>query len=353
MAALVRFQGGSADDPATRHGRSALLATLLTDGCGFASGTALDARLAELDARLKPLVSAREVGLLITAPMANTEAALDALLRCAVRPALTSRALEDARLKLIRSLWSRQEARLQAALGGLLAPLAPGAVAPWGTPQGVSTVHIGELRRLHSDLLKGTRMEVSVVADRAPEALARLVARRVAQLPPGKPAEGGALPSLAAETVRGELTEKGPLRVVVGLAAAGDEGSAAPAVFAEALARSVGERTGHVLWSWGDVARERSWVGVALALTEAELIELDEQVRIALRELSTTPEKSWRVALRRAQLQRGAAQSTARGYLEAAFARALGPTPSVERELELLRKLAQQPPAFFILRPAP
>ena len=62
MSAVVRFSGGSELDSLTRHGRSALLATLMSDSCRFTGSGNLDNQLAELGATVSPLVSPSHVG---------------------------------------------------------------------------------------------------------------------------------------------------------------------------------------------------------------------------------------------------------------------------------------------------
>jgi predicted Zn-dependent peptidase len=352
MSAVVRFRGGSALDPATRHGRAALLATLMADGCGVAQGRALDSRLLALDATIRPLVDARHVGILISAPVDKTDGAVDLLLRCAVRPALTARALEDARLKLLRSLWGRPEARLQAALGQLLWPTSPGAAAPWGAPYGLAAVQIQELRRLHAELLSASRAEVFVVADRAPEDLAQFVARRVAQIPAGHASE--VAEGEPGSSLRGELTEAGPLRAVIGLRAdSTGTSSIAPQLLAELLSRELAPHVGGTLWSSGDVTGKHAWAGLAVSLGEAELAALEQRVRNALRTLASSREEPLRARIQRARLELSMQLSSARGLAAAFFSDRSELAGSVDADVTLLRQMTRAAPAFFVLRPAP
>jgi hypothetical protein len=353
MSALVRFGGGSGSDPLTRHGRAALLATLMADGCGFAAGSALDARLAALDAKLTPLLSATHTGLLISAPTRHAEEAVDVLLRCAVRPALTARALEDARIRLLEALWSRPDARLSAALGQLVAPTAPGHVAPWGAPDGIAAVQLPEVRRWHADLLRGANLEVLVIADQPADELAHFAARRLAHLAPGKPFVPPTLAS-SNEHLRGELTEKGPLRVVLGVrTAASSSDGVAPFVFSQLLAQALRDQGEQVLWHAGDSDGAQAWGGVALALSEEALNGAEALALKALREVSAKPEARVRESVEQALLAQRAQQASASGYARAFFYGRLGDDASVREALSSIRKLSQAKPAFFVLRPAP
>ncbi len=354
MAGLVRFAGGSELDGVTRHGRSALLATLMTDSCRFTGETSLDETLAQLNAKLVPLVSSNHVGLLITAPNARWAEALDAVIRCALGPQLTSRALDDARVKLLRTLWTRPERRLESALGHLLTPSAPGTLAPWGSPQAIASVHINEIRRLHAELLVGARISVLALADADTEQVTRFVARRVAQLAAGRaPARAGALPG--PEFMRGELTEKGPLRVLVGFRVGEADAEALVArVFARALGQALARRGLDTLASWGESNGALMLAGAAVALREDALAIFDRTLRDALTELQRLPDKTVTQLLAQAELERNARRSSARGYAQAFFDGTLSARDaSASARVAWFRKLAASPPAYAVLRPAP
>ncbi|MFT3923145.1 MAG: hypothetical protein QM778_11490 [Myxococcales bacterium] len=352
MSAVVRFAGGSELDSATRHGRSALLATLMSDSCRFTADASLDARLIELGVSLTPLVSPTHVGLLVTAPSERWSEALDAVLRCALGPSLTSRALDDARLKLLRTLWAEPEPRLASALGHLLTPTAPGSLAPWGSPQTIASVHINEIRRLHAELAVARRLSILAVSDAEVTEVARFIARRVAALAPGEAAPKLAAPSVP-EGVRGELTEEGALRAIVGVRVT-ERGAdpMAARVFADLLGEALAKRALVLLHGWGERNSESLSSGVALALQEEALTTLDRSVRDALSELQHLPDAAVLARLVKANLERAARSSTARGYARAFFS----DEPSdarTDQQLASFRRLSQATPAFFVLRPAP
>jgi predicted Zn-dependent peptidase len=353
FAATLRFAGGSGEDPPTAHGRAALLASLLADGCGFSAGRALDVWLTTIQARLTPLLDADGLGVSISAPARHAEAALDTLLRCALRPNMSARAVEDARARLLRALWKRDDAFLQATLAQSLVPSAPGTVAPWGTPDGVARVDAGELRRLHEAHAKGPLVSVWVTADRDPLDTARFVARRLAQLPSEAPSP--AQPSLSARgELAGAFSSDGRVRVVIGLRSErGARASSAPALFAQAFGEALARRVGQPLWAWGDSSSGLSVAGVALAVREEELDRVPAHTHAALQELAKRPEASFRGALQALTLARSAALSSARGWAEAAFHGRLELREESSEIESSLRKLAAERPSFFVLRPRP
>jgi predicted Zn-dependent peptidase len=353
FAAALRFAGGSAEDPPTAHGRAALLASLLADGCGFSAGRALDVWLTTIKARLTPLLDADGLGVAISAPAQHAQTALDTLLRCAMRANFGARAVEDARARLLRALWKREDAFLQATLAQSLLPSAPGAAAPWGTPDGVARVDASELRRLHEAHARGPLVSVWVAGDRDPLDTARFVARRLAQLPSEAPPQ--ARPSLVA---RGDLTgafsDDGRVRVVIGVRSErGTRASNAPALFAKALGDALARRVGQPLWAWGDSSNGLSVAGVAIALREEQLDAVPAHTHAALQEIAKRPEASFRGALSAATLAQSAALSSARGWAEAAFHGRLALREDPDEVESAIRKLAAERPTFFVLRPRP
>jgi predicted Zn-dependent peptidase len=353
FAAALRFSPGSAGDPVTRHGRAALLATLLSDSCGGPWGVGLDERLAALDARIAPLVDAEGVGLSITAPREHTHEALDLMLTCALRPRLGQRSLEDARLRLLGTLNRAAGARFAAHLGQLLSPRSPGAIAPWGTPFGVSEVTLAELRRLHAESAQGVRTALWVAADGDPAELARFVSRRVSRLPRGELATS-TLELGPPRPLGGELADVPSLEVVLGVRAERvPRATLASDVFARALRDALAKRLGRPLWASGASHAGGAAAGVALALRETELPALEQALRAALDELVSWPRERWQGALASERLQRAGALSSAVGWARAAFSGGLAPGEPLASELAVIEQLCRATPSYWILRPRP
>jgi predicted Zn-dependent peptidase len=353
FAAALRFTPGSAGDPVTRHGRAALLATLLSDSCGGPWGVGLDERLAALDARITPLIEADGVGLSITAPREHAEAALELMLGCALRPGLDQRSLEDARLRLLNTLGRTPGARFAAHLAQLLAPRAPGLVAPWGTPFGVSEVTLAEMRRLHADSAQGLRTAVWVAADGEPEALARFVSRRVSRLARGD-APAAAAELGPAQAMGGELADVPSLEVVIGLRAdAAPRALLAADVFARALRDALAARLGRPLWAAGASHQHGAAAGVALALRESELPALEQVLASALAELKARPRERWQSALASERVERAGALSSSVGWARAAFRGSIEAIEPGDDERAVIEQLARAKPSYWVLRPRP
>lgn len=349
LSAVIRLDQGASEDPQTRHGRAALLATWLSDGCGFAEAQALDAHLRAIDGRLTPLVSADATGVRIVAPKEHWERALDTLLRCAVRPSYASRSIEDARARLLSSLLGQERALYSAFAAQTLAPATPGFVASWGTPRGVSSVAAAELRRLHKQLVQGSHVSIAIAVDAEPERVARFAARRVAQL-----TQAETLPhsQVAPETDRlvGEQGNVDALRAVVGLRVDGDaRGQRAPALVARELSLLLSQRLGQARWHDGQGSADLSFSALSLALTETELPQLEAVVQAALRELDQRSDQRWQALLRNLELEEDLRNSGAAGWAQTAFLG--GARPSPESELTSLRRLLRARPHFAVLRP--
>lgn len=353
FSAAIRFDGGSALDPPMGHGRAAVLATLMADGCAFSSERTLDLKLTTMQAKLTPLVDSAGVGVLISAPMQHAEQALDTLLRCAVRPTFSARNVEDARARLLKSLWGRESTLLHASLARALSPAAPGRVAPWGSPEGLAKVEVNELKRLHTQRAVGHGVSVWVVADRPPQELSGFVARRLSHLPSTLASEAESQLGPYGE-IDGVLVASTQLRVVVGVrSAAGEPTSDAAQVFAEALRAALEKRVGQGLWSWGQSAPSLSVAGVALSVREDELDALQAHTQAALREIGSRPEASFQDALDGVWLTRSVQLASSRGWVEAAFHGRNEMKANSKLDIATIRKLAAEKPTYFVLRPHP
>ncbi len=353
FAAAVRFEGGSELDAPNGHGRAALLATLLSDGCGVAQGRSLDLSLASVGARLIPLVDAEGLGVALTAPRERAFQALDLLLRCALRPAFQARSLEDARARTLQALWNDDALLLQAALGQLLSPAAPGLVAPWGTPAGISRVELTELKRQHALRALGPNLSVLLIGDVPPRESAAFVARRLSYLPAKEPPELSAQAGSGPEVVAA-LVGDARLRVIVGVhVAGGKRGQLGAEVFAAAFAEALARRVGGVSFATGHSARGHSFAGVALTLRDDQIEGTKPHASAALRELSERADAPYRNALIKLQAQHSQALSSARGTAQRWFRGQRAEPLDFAAELAVIRKLAKEAPSFFVLRPRP
>jgi predicted Zn-dependent peptidase len=350
MSAFVRFAGGSRDDASEQGGQAALLATALTNGCGFSEGAALDARLLFFDAHLTPMVSPSAFGARIHAPSARTEEVVDTLLRCALRPALDARSIEDARLRLVSTLQATEASLYEAFAARSLDADAPGAYASWGTPRGVSAVSASELRRAHDAALVGQRIDVVIIADADPRVLARFVARRVAHLARGEAAQPqGARTSKP--TLIGERTRVRSPRAIVSLRSEGEKSSkVASSAVAQALGEAIAARVGRLVWVGAGAAKNAGWAAAAIEIGEEELTSFAAQLRVVLGELKKKPEAFWRQRLTHEGREKIASLSTAQGVTELMFHDALH-TPDDATLLTQVRDMLNAQEGVAILRP--
>jgi hypothetical protein len=152
----------------------------------------------------------------------------------------------------------------------------------------------------------------------------------------------------------GALVDDAQLRVVIGLSAPRDtKASLAPGVFAAAFAQALTARLGQADWWRGDSVQQRAFAGAALRLREEQLETLQGQVAGVLGELRDKPDSYYRSALDQARVGQSAALSSARGWVEAAFAGRESASYTLDAELGLIRKLAKAQPSFLVLRPRP
>jgi predicted Zn-dependent peptidase len=193
----MRVAGGAGEDPASLHGRTALLATAMTHGCAGLGSDALRLRLRELDASLVPAVGSEAFGMVLEAPRTRWREALDVVLACTTAPDLSGAAVERARAALMGSLAQAPPYRAWAARA--LTPRSPGLVAPWGAPDAVALAGRADLARAWQRLVVGARVHLTAdgdvpprdVVERAARQLARLAAGTAPAVPdPGAPLEG-------------------------------------------------------------------------------------------------------------------------------------------------------------------
>jgi hypothetical protein len=297
------------------------------------------------------LVDAEGVGVRISAPAYYAEEALDTLLRCALRPALSSRTVDDARRRLTRWHAARRALQLQRTLARVVAPVAPGTIAPWGAAAGIAKVEAGELQRFHAQSASGSRIALWIAADREPGELARFAARRLAHLPrdaqpwpaitPGKP-----------EPLGGALVRAGRRHVVIGVRAPSpSRHSLGARAFAQALAEELGARVGRPEWSWGESSTGLAAAGVSLLVSEEEIAEIRPLCQQVMQALAARSDDGWRALLAPMAVARAARLSHSRDYVEAAFYGTADAPRASDADVELARRLSLASPGFFITRP--
>jgi predicted Zn-dependent peptidase len=356
-ALVVRFAGGAASDPPALHGRGALLATLSSHACRGYGPLRLREALERSGVELAPWVDAEGWGVTAEFPAARWLEAIDLVLHCALRPALGARHVRSARTQLRERLDS-VPARALARAAQSLAPLAPGALAPWGDADRLANVAPAELEAHGRASRRGPFTRVALVGE-LPEAALDALARRLAELPADAPpawpasAPGEPLPGLTPEA----LQSTGGNSQLVQLSWHGAQsGTASARAFAALLADGLRGNAGvRVRWHGAGEGAGLSWAALSLGVAPAELATL--AARVARVQGAITP-----AAL--ATAARAVAEAQARGQsaaLGSALGRALhlagaAPTPSAPDAAESRStlgaaglQLLAQPPMFQLV----
>ncbi len=208
------------------------------------------------------------------------------MIRCALGPTLTSRALlDDARAQTDAQAVGRSRAALAERARPSLDPDCTRQHGSMGAPQALASVHVNEVRRLHAELLAGRRISVLAVTDAETERVTRASSHGGSHnWGPAKPAARLAI--AAPESMRGEMTETGSLRAVIRFAR---QRTRRRSTGRSCVRRCAGGDVGQA-WptrdrAWGESASELALSGVAVAPREETLTTLDRSVREALNEL--------------------------------------------------------------------
>lgn len=262
------FKAGAGQDPAALHGRTALLATLAASSCQHLEHGQLDAELRRLGATMTPFVDAETWGIAVTAPEPRAREGLDLLFHCAQWPAIERGELNTARTRLLSRLTAAPAAAWTA---DMIAPQAPGFIAPWGAPDRIRRITPGAVTRQLADSLMGRRVTLVIAAK--PTLAETLVSQgraRLATLPAGRPPRRSVLGRAAAE-IQVTQSPNSETRVVAAwrvMRAGPDRRSAAcPSVQAEAFAELVANelsRTHRLAsrWTGGGCGAFGAWAAV-------------------------------------------------------------------------------------------
>lgn len=257
----VRVRGGAAQDPPSLHGRAALLATAMAQGCGMGPD-ALRLKLRALDATMRPAVSREAFGVVVDAPQPAWTDAVDLVLGCVVTPRLDARALSAGRAALLGALEEHPPFGGWAARA--VAPRAPGRVAPWGSAETLAHVETGDLERAWARAVVGARVGVVVEGEVPAEDAVPRVARRLARLRPGTVPPTPEAGTSRADTLQASWDGEG-----VAIVAAWRLPKTTGAARARELAQTIGAALRHtdairILWTDGDATGDLAWAAVAV-----------------------------------------------------------------------------------------
>ncbi len=279
VSVAVRIAGGAALEPASQHGRTALLSTLAATSCEELPADALAARVRDLQITIEPSIDSGSWGVLLSAPKKNWREAVHMALQCGLHPSLRPADVLNARLRLRERVGSEgTELWLAGHAARMLAPAAPGLVAPWGMPDTIANITGRDLRQAARSSLVGIRLAVAAVGDVPLREAVERIGRRVALLPRGSEPPGaqpGEANDLAAVRTKGSQT----LAIAMWRTRASDAGALGALAFAASVRAALGKSPGiRPVWhdagngSWG------AWAAVAVKTGEDALATLKDTV---------------------------------------------------------------------------
>jgi predicted Zn-dependent peptidase len=359
VAIAIRIAPGAEQDSPLMHGQSALLATLTGLACAGMGAELVQRSFADLGASFEVRVDAESYGLLVRAPKAHWQEALDLGLRCARAPSSDPRDFVDATLQLQMRLRAHAGAlALRARAAELIAPRAPGRFAPWGDPDRIGNLTQRDFQHAIKVSEQAARWAVSVVGPVPVRSALEYSARRIADF------SAGTLPKLVPLTeVASALPNEGPRSNEAGsaklVAAWSVRGKFRHALGAVLFARSIGALLSavpgvEVLWQDGDVHDGVGFAAVALRVRTDLSASLGPLLQAAARGIDDAwLDKALDAAANEARAgQSGAdamfsvrAEQVARARLGARFAE-----PSEKDARELLGALRASQPGWISAR---
>ena len=221
VAARASFRGGLLTEDATSSGISAFLASMWLRGteshssAGFAR--AVESRAAEIDA----FSGRSSFGLTLEAPTAGLEPILDLFCEVLLSPALDPAEFERERAETLAAIERREDRLAQRAfllLAENLYPSHPYRMPTLGAAEVIRGLDPDGVRAHHDRWVRAENLVVAVAGDVDPDAVARGLASRLADLPSGE-FEAPAPPLDAAQTEirRAELVkDRAQAHLVIG-----------------------------------------------------------------------------------------------------------------------------------------
>jgi len=276
VALSIRVALGGELDPPLAHGQAALLAVLTGSVCAGMGPELVRSRFAQLGATLEPRVDGESYGLLVRAPAEHFDEAADLALRCMRTPSRDPRYVVEAGVLLSQRLRQRDNAHaLRARAANIVAPRAPGALAPWGDPERIANVSAKELDAMFARLNFGELWAVGVVGPVPVRAHVTSLARRLADLGSGSPPRAArwsepaaVLPSELPRSKDGASAKA----LAVWTARGAFQSTLGAGLFSRALESMFSAVPGvEVLWRDADMFRETSFAALALRV-RADLI---------------------------------------------------------------------------------
>ena len=328
-AVSLAFAAGAALDPAREHGRARLLATVVARSC-------------EPDADLQWIDDA-SFGVVLRGDRATLERTAMRAIDCARRARTEIAHTEGVRAAAIADLDFGDRARAWAA--SVLAPGAPGWIAPRGSGAGLAAAT--QLDDALDDALDPRRATLSIAADEDPERLLAIAAAVGSVLSPRTEplATISRTPEGPIESFETDAHVDAPVAIVALRSDAGSSERGARFV-AHALASQLGARGLPVRAFFGGAARGTSFAVVAVTGTDERLDALTTITRDAMSLVRIDDS----LAEDDARAERERALSLA---APEALARSLVTEASESPALDVARALTHAAPHFVLVRPTP
>ncbi len=352
FSAVVLFEGGASEDAADAHGATALLAQLSKTSCDAVARRELGQTIDALGLDTAPLLTADAWGLRVEGPAQRWRETTFLAGRCASVPYLEPALVEEARDALLRVV--RQPSMdARSAVAAMLAPGAPGRVAPAGSANTVAGLGIREIRRARAERVAAARARVALAGDVPIELAARIAARAAARWPEGLPAEPGPWNAPADHLAAHDHGDDEHAAVVAWLTDASSGSEVAARAFARTVAGALAAEPGlEARWHDGGADGGHAWAMVALSASPETLDALPAHVARALRAVAHTwPEVAESAIADAAEEQAWSASSPRRVAMTLATA---PPDPPSSADAErAVRRLVESAPYYLIVRPQP
>ncbi len=264
VAVALAFAGGASLDPPREHGRTALLAAVLARSCEPSAD----------DAWIGP----DDFGVVLRGERATLERTLLRAVDCVRRAREEIAHTEGVRASAIAA--HGEDDRRRAWAARVLAPGAPGRIAPRGSPAGIAAA--SELDLALDDAIDARRATLAIVADAAPDHLLDVAEALGASMAAGRtPLETAAPATLASEDAFVTDPELPRPEAIVALRAAGRSDVGATAA-ASALARALAAHGLSIRAQVGGVSGTESHAFVVVSGADDALDALPRTAALAL-----------------------------------------------------------------------
>lgn len=350
VSAVVLFDGGAAEDSPRAHGATALLARSSAAACHGTALRELGEGLEVLGVDVTPILQPDAWGLRVEGPTPHWRDVAYLATRCASLPSLDPWSVDRARDEVM-AMAQRTRARVRAIVAQIIAPSAPGRIAPLGAPAELSRVHLPELRRMRRSRATQARARIAIAGDVPIEEASDMLARGAARWLEGAPREPQPWIAPAERLASAEHPERRFGAVIAWVMDAPANATVASSAFARAAAASLALEPGlSVLWQESGAAEGRAWVLVGLGATPEAIDMLPSHLSRALSGLSHATIAEEAVA---EADERYAWTETSPRSVAMMLATDAAEPPTREETERTLSALAASTPTFIILRPRP